>query len=91
MYSFGEEPPAIDAVNSYDTTFVVEADNSVHFTSTRLLDPNTSPEDYVIVLDEYMNMIFAFDTTTYVLDYHGSDGHQNFVMNVMMDGTTKIR
>jgi hypothetical protein len=76
MYSNGESTPAIDTINSYNTTFIVEADNSVHFTSTRQLDPNASPEDYVIVLNEYQNMIVAYKTNTYVLGYD-DDGRDN--------------
>jgi hypothetical protein len=48
MYSTGHTKPAIDTVNSYTTTFNVLANGSVAFTSTRALDPNLTPETYVI-------------------------------------------
>lgn len=91
MYSTGEKRPATDAINSYNTNFVVLADNSVHFTSTRLLDPNSSPEDYVISLDDYQNMICAYQTTSYLLNYHGSSNTENFLLMFMMDGSTMTR
>lgn len=48
MYATSNSKPAIDAVNSYNTTFTVLANGSVAFTSTRALDPNLTPETYVI-------------------------------------------
>ena len=90
LYSTTESRPAIDTINSYTTNYVVEVDNSVHFTSTRSLDPNTSPEDYVIVLDEWQNMVCAWETTTYALGYHSSN-RETWVMMLMSDGTSMAR
>ena len=85
MYSTGQKPPAIDAVNTYATTFEVLPDNSIHFTSYRALDPNVNTETYVIQLDTPINMILAYKADTYVLGYHGTSRYQ-WTMTLNSDG-----
>jgi hypothetical protein len=71
LWSTGNKQPTVDAVNAYTTSFVVNADNSVSFKSTRPLAPSDSSDTYVIQLNTDINMITAYLTTTYQLSYHG--------------------
>lgn len=50
---------------------MVNADNSIWYTSFRFLDPDQGNETYVINLNETINMICAYRTNTYSLMYHG--------------------
>lgn len=70
LYGIGNQKPVTDMMNMYNTTFSVNPDMSVWFTSYRSLDPNMGNETYVIPLNETINMIAAYRTNTSDLAYH---------------------
>jgi len=87
MYATGNKLPSIDTVNSYTTTTQVLANGSVLFTSTRVLEPATYPETFVIQIGTPINMICAYLNTTSSLSYHGSSNKFQFTLTFNSDGS----
>ena len=88
LYSTGHKKPATDAVNSYNTTFTVNEDGSVQFKSVRFLNPNTSPETFIIPLDTPVSMVCAFLPTSNVLQYHTSSNHFDWTLQLSSASTS---
>jgi len=82
LYSTGETTPLIDPVNCYNTTYNINLDNSVSFTSTRFLNPNIGNETFVITLGVNIPMIYAFLPTSPNLSFHGQANTGSWTMNL---------
>ena len=88
LYGTGDSYPNTDPNNAYTTTFTVNPDSSVWFTSTRPLTPPAGDtETYVIQLNTTTQMIAAYLTNTPALGYHGINRF-DWQMTLYEDGSS---
>ena len=90
LWSINHERPAVDATNTYNTTFQMDPSNTVvYFTSYRDLDPR-QPSSYVIELDKQLELCFAYSLTSSELVNH-RDNYGVFLMQLDSSGTSTIK
>jgi hypothetical protein len=63
LWSLGDVRPQVDSKQDVTTNFVRLADNSVRFTSERLLDTGDS-QDYIVPLDQDILLCYAGNDQT---------------------------
>lgn len=65
MFAYDHQSISTDARNAYITTYRILDDMSVHFTTVR--DLETHPDNFIIPLDEQINMVCAYSDSTHQL------------------------
>jgi len=90
LFSTGHYEPSIDPINVYNTTYIVNADGSVNFTSIRLLNPGVaSNESFIMELDTPMPMIASYNSESSLMQWHGYANYDYWHLYVSSTNETK--